>query len=143
MGFSVLNVQWGWRVPCSEPGCSQHLTEWREGEDGYSSGPPSLPYHHGSRVQGWFFMSQRDPDRPGCRIYRAYCPDHAEAAFTWQDRLQVWKDARRAIGKQTHLGLLGRLQEWGARLLNIKVGQTVQGWTAENPRPTPPWQEAA
>ena len=73
-------------------------------------------------------------------IYTVYCPDHAEAAFEWRDKLADWKARRREQGKAAYTGFFGHLAEWGAKLLNRNVGGKVAEWAAENVKPIPPWE---
>lgn len=130
-------LEFGWRVQCAHPECEKHLEEWQE-----DSGPPGLPYAREHRFRGWFWRAVRKSNDYGYN-YITYCPEHADAAFNWVDRLEAWEKNRWQKGKETHKSLFDRLTEWGAKLLNLKVAESVEDWKAENPRPTPPWEKAA
>lgn len=152
MADPTPQVEWGWRIQCAHPGCEECLSEFRpslrEPNDYYyGGGPPPLPrtryYDKATSHAGWFFQASLCREQPDHRIYRAYCPEHSGPALDWVTAMQVWRDARREIGKQKALSFYDRLKEWGARLFHGKVGQSVQEWVDENPKPEPPWKEAA
>lgn len=144
--MSTPQVHWGWRIQCAEPGCACYLECWGEQKEGDSPHTPPLPVHgitYPVEHEGWFWQASLFKNKDyygGTRSYRAYCPDHAVPVFAWMAELSAWKEARYAQGKQVHGRVFPRLQEWGAKLLHRRVGESVEEWVERNPRPTPPWE---
>ena len=135
-------LQWGWKVECRHPNCNKVLERWSE------EGVPGLPYWHGE-VDDWYWRAapaHSEDGEPLLRSYHrvydyiAYCPEHKEGASEYEWELTKWKNTRREVGRQAYKGFCGFLEKWTAKLLNQQIGQTVEEWEQENPRPRPPWE---
>lgn len=131
-------VHYGWRLSCSHPGCTACIEEWSNGD-----GPPYQSFHQ-AEAEGWFVKTDGYAEHPEgwCQkfLYRVYCPEHSAAYLAWQEKLDAWKQARWEKGKETHTTLFEKFRGMACRALGMKVGQTVEEWVAENPRPLPPWE---
>lgn len=129
-----MSVQWGWRCPCRHPDCSNVLEAWSE------TGVPGL---FENVPEGWTWDQGRYTEEGWVRVYDyiVFCPDHSAPVIEYRAQLKQWKADRYQVGKTTHTRLIDQLKDWGAKLLGIKVGQTVQEWETENPQPQPPWED--
>jgi len=138
----TLPLQWGWKIGCEHPECQNILEEWSE------KGTPPLPSGDGQ----WYWASRQmrgvdghkvyEQGRPK-HIYYAYCPEHAVLGRRYENELGAWKSRRREAGWLLHQqfkGIPGILLKWTAQLLNHKIGQSMEDWELENPRPLPPWE---
>ena len=127
-------IEWGWRMKCCEPGCTQHLERWDE--EGL---PPlwSCYAEDAGDEGGWFARRERRPSGSPTRYARyAYCPQHASPAFRWLKLHLEWTSARREAGRTTK-GFLARAIEI---VTNKMIGKELRTWENENPRPIPPWE---
>lgn len=128
-----MGLEWGWKIICGEPGCSQELHQFRK------EGCPPLPHKREVTAKDWFWRAAAKKGEEGYN-YHAYCPEHKAAAEDWLAAKKAWNRSRWKVGKDSSKGMVRSLKEWGAKLFHKRVGNEVEDWKTDNPAPVPPWE---
>jgi hypothetical protein len=157
----VSNLNWGWRLQCSHPGCTKTIEKWSD------KGTPPLEgcygYHTQGFAQGWFVgqhqlsTSTHPHDNHGHAHWRkpghrSFCPQHAEPVVTWIAERVKWEGIKHRAA-QDLVPVIERT--WRARLAawvnpppqrtkyqewQRIVDMDMREWVKANPPPCPPWE---
>ena len=119
-----VGIQWGWRIPCAQAGCTKMHEVWASGQT------PPCPW--GENEDGWFHWRRRSGDY-SLHTWIAYCPEHANEAKNWQSKRKAWYDARYEMLTSTYSN-----SAWQKFKDLFSVG-VYQVWLEANPQPQPPW----
>lgn len=148
--YNFPNVQWGWRLQCCHPNYDHSYTHYQPRHLSYDektfdprTGPPPIVSVPEMMEQGWYCKWQRG----GVPSYYALCPEHAAPDIAWPKAMDAWDLERRKAAKaraEHETTIMERLAAWfDSKVLGRKIRPYMKQWWEENPRPTPPWKEAA
>ena len=135
--MSTTGVEWGWRVSCVDPGCTEQLVQW-----GGTQGPPIL--RSPKDPTDWALHGIQDRDIGG-RRYFAYCPEHSGPAKAWSKAYSAWENERHEIGRKAAVQVKPTF--WDTVLAKFfsgwhkAVGDEVDQWEKTHPEPIPPWEK--